>query len=107
MAKEFNKYSKENNLNITLNLILLTPENSTIFFNDYESTLESLFKKGSDKYDIIVFDVVYSQKFGPYFLDLKKYLPQNHIDLYNSNLLSFIGTYKNKIVGLVIIVIHF
>ncbi|KAL6613001.1 hypothetical protein U3516DRAFT_520519, partial [Neocallimastix sp. 'constans'] len=103
MTNEFNNYSKENNLNITLSLNTFTPENSTQEIRDYESTLEILFKKGSNKYDFIIYDNVYTPKFCPYLLNLNKYIPKNHIDTYNSQILSNVGSCKNEIVGLPVI----
>jgi len=107
MTNEFNNYSKENNLNITLSLNTFTPENSTQEIRDYESTLEILFKKGSNKYDFIIYDNVYTPKFCPYLLNLNKYIPKIHIDTYNSQILSNVGSCKNEIVGLVIIINSF
>ncbi|ORY31687.1 hypothetical protein LY90DRAFT_76374 [Neocallimastix californiae] len=62
--------------------------------------IESLLKKSS-KYDLYFYDNAYTQTYGPYLLDLKQYLPKEHIDIYNSELLSQSCEYENKLVGLV------
>jgi len=44
---------------------------------------------------------MYSTRYSPYFVDLRKWLPQNHIDLYSSGLASQTCKYNDKWVGLV------
>jgi len=99
---EFNKYSVEKNLNITLNLQLYTPMNSTIYTDDYGSVVESFLKKKKENtYDIFFYNNIYSPRFGKYFYDLKEILPKEHIDMYDPFVLSQSCSYGNKIVGLV------
>jgi len=97
----FNDYSIKNNLNITLNLNLLTPKNSTVNRDEFFSLIDSFLQKKSNKYDIYFYDNIYTPKFEPYFLDLNKLLPKEHINLYKSieNYESY--SYNNKLVGLV------
>ncbi|KAG4087968.1 periplasmic binding protein-like II [Neocallimastix lanati (nom. inval.)] len=97
---KFNKYSAENSLNIKLNVNLLSKDNSTVEVEDYESTIELLFSKKSDKYDLYYFDNIFSNKFGPYLLDLREYLSESHINLYDNEITSQTCYYNDKLVGL-------
>ncbi|KAG4093471.1 hypothetical protein H8356DRAFT_948826 [Neocallimastix lanati (nom. inval.)] len=91
LVDEFNKYSKQNNLNINLKLNLLSVFNSSNNIKDYESTLEYIFKKDDTKYDIIFYDKIHSKKFGSYLLDLQDFIPEKIKEydskIYLSNLL--------------------
>eukprot|EP00833_Pecoramyces_ruminatium_P015881 jgi/Orpsp1_1/1189913/evm.model.d7180000075425.1 len=101
MVKEFNKYSKENNLDITLELTLFTQYNSTIIdTSDYVSEIEVLFNKKSYKYDIFNYKTIDIQDLGSYFINLNDILTQNEINSYNSRVLSLLNFENNKIVGL-------
>ncbi|ORX50396.1 periplasmic binding protein-like II [Piromyces finnis] len=100
MVNEFNKYSKENNLDITLNLTLFSDENTTYAINDFGSTIEYLLKKKSRKYDLYIYDVIYTRKYANYLIDLKEYLPPEHINLYNSKDSQKVSVYNNRLVGL-------
>eukprot|EP00833_Pecoramyces_ruminatium_P003044 jgi/Orpsp1_1/1177076/evm.model.c7180000060115.1 len=97
MIDDFNEYSNRNNLNIT---VTLNTYRITGDFDSFGLTLESLFLKRSNKYDIYYYDSVYTQKYGAYLLDLKKYLPKEHIEMYDSKLLSESCTYGEKLIGL-------
>jgi len=96
---EFNKYSVHNNLNITLKMNLLTKDNSTFGVTDYESSMEHILSKGSNKYDLFFFDNIYTNKFGPYLLNLDDYITKEHIDMYNNETLQTCY-YKDKLVAL-------
>ncbi|ORY37851.1 periplasmic binding protein-like II [Neocallimastix californiae] len=100
LVNEFNQYSKENNLNITLKLNLLNSSNSTNHINDYGSLIGSLLKKETKRYDIYFYDIVYSQLFGPFFMDLKKWLPKELINEYDTRFFIPACIYKDKLVGL-------
>jgi len=65
----------------------------------FESSVESLFKQ-SKKYDIFTYEIINSKYIAPYLLDLREQLPKEHIDIYNSNLISETGIYNNKLIGL-------
>lgn len=103
MISEFNKYTKNKNLDIKIKLNLFTLNNSTIYIDSYGSYLETILLKKNKNVDILIYDIANSPKFGPHLLDLKKYLPKEHIDLYKNdfNILSEGCSYKNKLVGLV------
>jgi len=64
--------------------------------------IETLVKKAKkNKYHFYFYDSTYISNYGPYLLDLSQYLPKDHIDIYNSDILSYTCYYKDKLVGLV------
>jgi len=75
--------------------------------NNYQSMIENLLYKKSKKYDLIVFDNIYSKKFESYFLDLKDLLPQEHLDLYSEGIAAQTCIFNNKWVALVIFFFFF
>jgi len=109
LINNFNNYAKDENKDIKLELNLLTPANSSNNINDYGLFLESVLQKETVKnenaknfnYDIIFYDPIYSYRFGPYLLDLKKILPKSHIDMYNQKILNETSFYEDKLVGIV------
>jgi len=103
MINDFNKYAKDNDLDITLHLNLFSELNSTSLVTDYESMLDALFNKKSDKYDLVFFDNVYSVRFGPHLLDLYKIMPKDYIDMYMEGVASKTCLYKDKLIGFVIL----
>jgi len=82
IVNSFNEYSKKENLGIKLDLNLITSANSTNFIYDYGTTIEEILSKGRDKYDIYFYDLVYTKRFGKYFVNLGDKLPQEHLDMY-------------------------
>ncbi len=102
MVYDFNAYSKENGLNIIIDLNLFSTSNSTGEVLDYEATLDYHLSRGSDKYDLVFFDNIFTSRFGPYLLDLNGIVEQEHLDKYMEGVASQTCVYKNKIVGLVI-----
>ncbi|OUM58195.1 hypothetical protein PIROE2DRAFT_16604, partial [Piromyces sp. E2] len=100
LIKKFNKYSKENNLDIEIELNLYTEVNSTKLVTDYGSTIEYLLKQGSTKYDIFFHDVMYNRRYSSYFIDLSKYLSKEHIEMYAEGITEKACTYENRWVGL-------
>eukprot|EP00833_Pecoramyces_ruminatium_P013756 jgi/Orpsp1_1/1187788/evm.model.d7180000060183.1 len=100
MENEFNKYAKNNNLDITLKLTALTLSSTTSYINNYNSMIETLLKKHSKKYDIFFYYGSYTTKYGPYFVDLEQYLSKEHIEKFDSNTLNKICIYNNKVVSL-------
>eukprot|EP00833_Pecoramyces_ruminatium_P013802 jgi/Orpsp1_1/1187834/evm.model.d7180000060488.1 len=100
LVSEFNKYSKENNLNITLNINLLTLNNATFSVGGYGTTVESLLQKKSDKYDLYFYDNLYAKRLSPHLLNLKNYLPEDHIKMYTPGIASQTSVFNGKWVGL-------
>jgi len=101
VVKKFNKYSKENNLEIDLKLNIFTEDNYTGSYFSYGDVIESVLKKSKTKYDIYTYDNAFVLKFGSYFLDLKEYLSEDLIKLYNKKIISYTCIYKNKLIALV------
>jgi len=99
-VNKFNQYSEENDLNIKVNLILMTSSNSTVSLINNGSMFESLLKKKNSRYDIFFYDGTFSQNYGPYLIDLNNLLSKVHIDMYNKNVLSQVRQYKDEVVGL-------
>ncbi|OUM59304.1 hypothetical protein PIROE2DRAFT_15192 [Piromyces sp. E2] len=99
-VKNFNKYAKENNLDIDLKITILTPLNSTSSIDNYSSMIQSLIQRKSTKYDIFFYYSSYSKEFGEHFVNLKDYLNEEHINNYDSNILLQTSMYKDKLVGL-------
>jgi hypothetical protein len=100
LAHEFNKYAEEKNLDIELSILLYTEKNSTLYVNDYGSTIEYLLRRGSTKYDIYFYDNMYSQRYSQYLINLEDYLSKDHIALYSSGIASETCRYNKKWVGL-------
>jgi len=94
----FNIYATENNIDITIRLTVMSPENTA---NDYATAMELLLNKKSLKYDLYFYDSVYSAKFGKHFTNLYEYLPREHINMYNSNIISNSCIYNSHLIGLI------
>jgi len=85
-----------------VDLIVLTPGNSTSNIENYGTTIESLLVKKSEKYDIYFFYASYPKKYGEHFIDLREYLPKESIEIFDKSiLLNQCSSYNNKLVGLV------
>jgi len=102
-VESFNEYSKENNLNITLKINFISSINSTLSFNNMGLMVENLLRKKTTKYDILFYDNSLTSIYGPYLLNLSKWLPKEHIDMYNKDILSLLAYYNGNLVGLVIL----
>ena len=101
IINEFNQLSKDQNLDISIKLNLLSSGNSTTSSVNYEELLDSIFKRKSKKYDLIFYDNIYTSKFEPYLLDLNNLLPEEHIKMYIPGVITQIGYHNNKLVGFV------
>jgi len=101
MVKRFNKYAKENDLEVEIELNLYNGNNSTLLVNDYGTTIEYLLQKGSTKYDIIFHDIMYNRRYSSYLVDLSKYLSKEHINMYAEGVAKNACTYNGRWVGLV------
>jgi len=100
-VERFNEYSKANNLNISLNVNFISNTNSSLSFNNMALMVENLIKRKDNKYDIVFYDNGLSSIYGPYLLNLDKYLPKEHIDMYNKDILQLTSYYNDNLVGLV------
>jgi len=100
ITREFNNYSKNNDLGIDLQFILFSSENTTTEWDSYSNTMETLLSKKLGKYDMIIYDPVLTRKFSPHFIDLKKWMSPEHLQLYSGDP-EKLGIYNNRWVGLV------
>jgi len=100
LVKKFNKYSEENNLDISLIINTITGPSNVTAQNEF---ILNLFKKKSNKYDLYFYDNIYSANYGDYFLDLNEYLPKSHLNIFNYDIISNSCIYNDKLIGLVII----
>ncbi|ORX84437.1 periplasmic binding protein-like II, partial [Anaeromyces robustus] len=98
----FNQYAKDNNLDIKVELNLMTMNSNYDSLGNSYLMIESLLKKGSSKYDIYFYDVSYLKQYSPYLIDLKEVLPEEHIYMYDEQILDQICTYDGKILGLIL-----
>ncbi|KAL6628363.1 periplasmic binding protein-like II, partial [Neocallimastix sp. 'constans'] len=83
LVSEFNKYAKAKNLDIELDMILFSNQNTTFELNNYDSTIDSLISRRSKKYDIYCFDPLYTKKYTSFMINLNDILPEEHMELYN------------------------
>ncbi|ORX64250.1 periplasmic binding protein-like II [Anaeromyces robustus] len=96
LAGEFNEYAKKKELDITVTVNLLSKENSTVEVTDYESTLDSLLPKKSEKYDIIFYDNIFTSKYGQHFVNLKEVVSDEYFKLYEKGIAPQSCVYDNK-----------
>jgi len=80
-----NKYAKEHNLDIKLKLHMFTEQNTTFGEDFYSSTIDSILNRKSHKYDVFIYDPLFTRRYSPYFIDLQDYLPKELMSLYTSN----------------------
>jgi len=100
-TREFNEYSKKNDLGITVELEILTPETSSSVVENYGTTIDSLLVKKKQKYEIYFYYSAYSKKYGDYLIDLREYLPEEYIKPYDADLLKSTSYSKDgRLVGL-------
>jgi len=103
LIKNFNEYSKNNGLDITIKLNLFSPSNSTTNTYDFYTLMDSFLLRKSNKYDLYFYNSIYTWSFEHHFLNLKELLPKDHVDMY-TDIDSEMFSYNNKLVGLVVIV---
>ena len=96
VIEKFNKYSNENDLGINIELNVFTEKNFTGSIFNYGDVIESILKKSKTKYDLYLYDNAYGSKYGNYFLDLKEYLSEDLVKLYDKKIISDTCIYKNK-----------
>jgi len=101
VIKDFNTYAEKNNLDINIKFNLLTLTNSTISSDDFKSVLDTMHNKHSTKYDIIFYEFSELKNFDHYFLDLNKWLTEEHKKMYDPDIISKKCTVNNKLIGLV------
>jgi len=98
MFLEFNQYSISNNLDIEIIPNVVQYENAIDSHEKFNSIVEDILKK--NKYDFYLYDSFYRKYYSPYLLDLKKYLPHSHIDMYIPRVIEESCMFKDKLIGL-------
>jgi len=68
LQREFNKYSRENGLNIFLDLQLFSDVNNVVGYNKGDTERNTFF--GGNKFEIIAYDAFYISRFYNYLLPL-------------------------------------
>ncbi|OUM57162.1 hypothetical protein PIROE2DRAFT_17922, partial [Piromyces sp. E2] len=99
-VNSFNEYSKENNLNITLNFNLISNTNTTFSLDNLGNMIDDLLIKQTTKYDLFFYDNTLTSNYGPHLLNLNKWIPKEHIEMYNQQILSQIAYYGDNLVGI-------
>jgi len=101
LVNEFNNvYSIVHNIPAKVDVVPITPENSSPDIKSYGDTFSSTLKRGSQKYDLVHFYSAYSKTYGDYFEDLSPYLAEEFKD-YDEDMLKKACTNNDgKIVGL-------
>jgi len=101
MKSEFKEYASKNNLSIEINIELMKYNNPSDSFSNFKSVVESLLKKSTEKFDMFIYSNRYTDIFAPYLLDLKGYLSDEYIHMYNSKVLKETCNHKEELIGLV------
>ncbi|ORX76991.1 hypothetical protein BCR32DRAFT_270938, partial [Anaeromyces robustus] len=96
---DFNEYSKLNNLDITLELTSLTSENSTIYINGEEVSIQSLLANKSKKYDIYFYNNSYASEISEHLMDLNEYISPEITEKYYSYIFNNTYILNNRLIG--------
>ncbi|ORX58641.1 periplasmic binding protein-like II [Piromyces finnis] len=99
-VSKFNKYAIKHNFDVELSLTQYSNINSSVFIDHHGSALDYLLNKSSQKYDIVFYDIMNSQKYSPYLVDLKEYLPEDHISNYVSSAVADLCIDNDRWIGL-------
>jgi len=100
LRKEFNNYAIREGLDIQLKFFLFSIENTTNQWDSFDSAIHTLLQQKKQKYDIFIYDPLYTRRYSPHLVNLKEYLSKDHLDMYLGDS-EKLGVYKNKWVGLV------
>jgi len=99
LRKEFNNYAIREGLDIQLKFFLFSIENTTNQWDSFDSAIHTLLQQKKQKYDIFIYDPLYTRRYSPHLVNLKEYLSKDHLDMYLGDS-EKLGVYKNKWVGL-------
>eukprot|EP00833_Pecoramyces_ruminatium_P012208 jgi/Orpsp1_1/1186240/evm.model.d7180000049123.1 len=100
LTNDFNQYSKNNKLDIELEMTLFSDKNSTSGTDTYSSTVDAYLRKKSKVYDMYVYDPIFTRVYSSHFIDLKEWLNKDILKLFMDGDASKISTYKGKWVSL-------
>ena len=101
LVDEFNKYSKQNNLDINLTLKSMTTENFSLSIENSQMMFDNLVRRKKSQYDIYIYDAAWTPKYCSHFIDLSKELSKSHIKYFNDSILKELNQCGDKIAGLV------
>jgi len=102
IVREFNNYTKNNNLDINLKLTILSDSNSTSYVNDYGNLITFLLKKKSTKYDIYFYYDSFIKEYKQHFTNLYKYLDEDFFNKFPPELILKTKRSNNDLTGIVI-----
>jgi hypothetical protein len=68
--------------------------------SDYGSMLEILLRKKTKDYDVYFYENIHTTRYKSFFVDLKEWLPKEHIALYEKGISSYSCMYGSKWVGI-------
>jgi len=105
LIDKFNKYSKDNDLDIEVQLVYLSSVNVTGYYKDYDSFLEALFKKKDDRYDIYFYETTDIFNYDKYMIDLNEFISEENLNIFDPEIIHDMCTENGKLIGLVIIFI--
>ena len=103
ITSEFNKYAKNEGLDIHLDFILFSIENSTREWDSFDSAMHLLLQQQKTKYDMFIYDPLYTRRYSPHLVDLKNVIPDEHLKMYSGDA-EKLCVYNDKWVGLVRII---
>jgi len=101
ITNDFNEFSEQNDLNITLHRVSITPANTTFEVDDYAYNVKNILSKNLTTYDIFMANTIHTEYYGKYLADLKDYISSDLIEKYTKGISSKIGYFDDKIVALV------
>jgi len=99
-VNDFNEYSQKNNLDIHLEFVAFTKENSTVTVKGYEDYIQDQLINKSTENDLYFYDNIFTFKFGPHFLPLNNLIPDETFKYYESGIANEISKYNKKWVAL-------
>jgi len=106
LIDKFNKYSKENDLDIEVQFVYLSSVNVTGYYKDYYSFLEALFKKNDDRYDIYFYEASNIFNYDKYLIDLNELISEENLNMFDPDIIHDMCTENGRLIGLVIIIIY-
>jgi len=104
LFEKFNEYKKKKNLEINVDLNVISQNNSTASPIAFKAQLSSQHKKRKKNYDLIFYDIQDLKDMDQYLIDLNKYLEKDHINMHDPDILSVSCIRNNKLIGLPITV---
>ncbi|ORX78901.1 periplasmic binding protein-like II [Anaeromyces robustus] len=99
LTDDFNEFSKKNNLDITLELTVLTSANSTVLNNGGKTTIQSLLENKSKRYEIYFYSFSGGAQFSDHLLDLNDYISPDITNMYYSDIFNKTCIFDNKLIG--------